>query len=98
LKFSLEVQTVLLQKSWFDIFALGMSQCAKTLSFSTILTNISLQFHSNFNLGKIDEQKCLLIKEQLFHLQNFITDCERLNINQVEYAYLKLISLFDYGN
>ena len=117
------MQTVLLQKNWFDLFALGMSQCAQVLSLSTILTNINLQFNANLNQGKINaivyiihknlyyyckniclgfqgkinHQKSLVIKEQLFYLQNFITDCARLNITPIEYAYLKLIALFDFG-
>lgn len=93
----IDVQTVLLQKNWFDLFALGMSQCAKNLSLSTILTNINYQFQSNFNQGKLDRTKFLMIKEQLFYLQTFINECEHLSITPVEYAYLKLISLFDYG-
>jgi predicted membrane chloride channel (bestrophin family) len=91
------VQTVLLQKNWFELFALGMSQCAKTLSLTTILTNISLQFQTNLNNGKLTVKKSSVINEQLFYLQNFITECERLNITEIEYAYLKLISIFDSG-
>lgn len=94
----IDVQTVLLQKNWFDLFALSMSQCAKNLSLSTILTNINYQFQSNFNQGKIDRTKFLMIKEQLFYLQTFISECEHLNITSIEYAYLKLISLFDFDS
>ncbi len=119
----IDVQTVLLQKNWFDLFALGMSQCAKSLSLSTILTNINFQFQASFSQGKfqqlvaimftrftiyiiinmifvsgkIDRRKFLMIKEQLFYLQTFMSECEHLNITSVEYAYLKLISIFDYG-
>lgn len=93
----LNVQIVLLQKSWFELFALGMSQCAKTLSLTTIVTNINLQIQANLAQGKISQRKFALINEQLFYLQNFITDCERLNISPLEYAYLKLISIFDCG-
>ena len=74
-----------------------MSQCAKTLSLATILTNISLQFQTNLNNGKLTLKKSSVINEQLFYLQNFITECERLNITELEYAYLKLISIFDSG-
>ena len=45
----------------------------------------------------MDERKNTLINEQLFYLQNFINECEQLKISQIEYAYLKLISLFDSG-
>ena len=74
-----------------------MSQCSKYLSLNTILTNVNLQLHSNISQGKISSQKSLEIKEQLFYLQNFIADCENLNISQNEFAYLKLISLLDSG-
>jgi nuclear receptor subfamily 2 group C len=88
---------VLLQKNWFELFALGMSQCARALSLTTLLTNISLQFQTNISNGKLTFTKSSVINEQLFYLQNFITECERLNINELEYAYLKVICIFDCG-
>lgn len=46
----------------------------------------------------MDERKNTLINEQLFYLQNFINECDQLKISTIEYAYLRLISLFDSGN
>ena len=88
---------MLLQKNWFELFALGMSQCARALSLTTLLTNISLQFQTNISNGKLTFTKSSVINEQLFYLQNFITECERLNITELEYAYLKVICIFDCG-
>ena len=89
---SIDVQIILLQKNWFDIFALGMSQCSKSLSLTTLLANLNVKYQNNHN-----NRKYSIINEQLFYLQNFINECERLKLNQIEYAYLKLISLFDTG-
>nr|ASL70497.1 nuclear receptor [Brachionus rotundiformis] len=86
----IDVQIVLLQKNWFDVFALGMSQCSKSLSLTTLLANLNVKYQNNNS-----NRKYSIINEQLFYLQTFINDCERLKLNQVEYAYLKLISLFD---
>nr|ASL70608.1 nuclear receptor [Brachionus koreanus] len=86
----IDVQIVLLQKNWFDVFALGMSQCSKSLSLTTLLANLNVKYQNNNT-----NRKYSIINEQLFYLQTFINDCERLKLNQVEYAYLKLISLFD---
>lgn len=41
---STQVKTVLLQKTWFELFALGMSQCSKSLSLNSLLANINLKF------------------------------------------------------
>ncbi|CAF0876403.1 unnamed protein product [Brachionus calyciflorus] len=86
----IDVQIVLLQKNWFDVFALGMSQCSKSLSLTTLLANLNVKYQNNHN-----NRKYSIINEQLFYLQNFINECERLKLNQTEFAYLKLISLFD---
>ncbi|RNA40954.1 nuclear receptor subfamily 2 group C member 2 isoform X2, partial [Brachionus plicatilis] len=86
----IDVQIVLLQKNWFDVFALGMSQCSKSLSLTTLLANLNVKYQNNNT-----NRKYSIINEQLFYLQTFINDCERLKLNQIEYAYLKLISLFD---
>lgn len=85
-----DVKTVLLQRNWFELFALGMSQCSKPLSLNNLLANLNLKFQ-----GKMDERKNTLINEQLFYLQNFINECDQLKISTIEYAYLRLISLFD---
>lgn len=94
----MDVQTVLLQNSWFDLFVLGMSQCSKVLSLNSLLANLNLKFQANLSSsGRMREKKCAFINQQLFTLQSFITECEKWKISQAEYAYLKLISLFDPG-
>lgn len=45
----------------------------------------------------MNERRNTIVNEQLFYLQNFINECDQLKITPVEYAYLKLISLFDSG-
>jgi hypothetical protein len=86
---------VLLQKNWFDLFALGMCQCAKLLSLNTLLGNLHVKFNSN--RMRTNERKSQLINENLFHLQYFIHEFERLKVTPIEYAYLKLISVLDSG-
>ena len=94
LSLSSNVQVVLLQRSWFDVFVLGLSQCGKLLSLNSLLANLNLKFQT-INISTPAQRS--LVNEQLFLLQTFVTECERLKITPVEYAYLKLIALFDAG-
>jgi hypothetical protein len=57
-----------------------------------LIFNLYFLFNSK---DSFNEKKIIHVNEQLFLLQNFINECERLNITPTEYAYLKLISLFD---
>jgi hypothetical protein len=74
-----------------------MSQWSKIISLTTLISNVNIKYQANLSQGKISDRKSYLINEQLFYLQNFITECELLNITDIEYAYLKLISIFDSG-
>ena len=91
------MQTVLLQKNWFDLFALGMSQWSKTISSASLLANINSKFDTYVNNGKLSEKKTTVLREQLVHLNTFISECDTLEISHTEYAYLKLICLLDSG-
>lgn len=91
----IDVQTVLLQKNWFDVFALGMSQWSKIISLNNLMSHINIQFQASLKQGKINDRKSNLINEQIFYMQAFIKECDLLEITPIEYAYLKLISLFD---
>ncbi len=95
---SIDVKISLLQNNWFDVFALGLSQWTNIISLNSLLTNINIQIQTNLHQGKISHRNSLIMNEQLFYLQNFINECHLLEITQMEYAYLKLISIFDSGN
>lgn len=59
------------------------------------MSHINIQFQASLKQGKINDRKSNLINEQIFYMQAFIKECDLLEITPIEYAYLKLISLFD---
>lgn len=79
-------QTILLQKHWIELFILGLAQCSNTLCVNSILATLKNYYSKEFND---------LIDEQLIKIQNIINDCELLQLNDKEYAYLKIISVLD---
>lgn len=98
-------QLVLLQSTWSDLFMLGVAQCSSSFPLSPLLTLAAVHVE-NFEAGDdcspdgkstalnghpslVD--KIMMVKELLFSL-------EKLELDPVEYAFLKAIVLFNSGN
>ena len=47
------IQILLLQKNWIDLFVLGMLQCANILSLSSMISTICAEFKGNLNSSKL---------------------------------------------
>ena len=94
-------QLVLLQSSWSDLFMLGVAQCSTSFPLSPLLTLAAV--HMERCEASEDQKpngmtkdsnlldKMMSIKELLFSL-------EKLEMDLVEYAFLKTIVLFNPGN
>ena len=94
-------QLVLLQSSWSDLFMLGVAQCSSSFPLSPLLTLAAV--HMEHKEGNEEQKsngimqdsnlldKMMSIKELLFSL-------ERLEMDLVEFAFLKSIVLFNPGN
>ncbi|XP_074629849.1 photoreceptor-specific nuclear receptor-like isoform X2 [Acropora palmata] len=91
-------QLVLLQSSWSDLFMLGVAQCSSSFPLSPLLTLAAV--HMEHKEGNEEQKsngimqdsnlldKMMSIKELLFSL-------ERLEMDLVEFAFLKSIVLFN---
>lgn len=94
-------QLVLLQSTWSDLFMLGVAQCYSSFPLSPLLTlaavhmeqNGSNQDHKSTPMTKEPSMldKIMSVKELLFSL-------EKLDLDSVEFAFLKAIVLFNSGN
>ena len=57
------------------------------ISLQNLLANINIKYQSYvFSLGKLNENYAQKLKEQLFYLQNFISECDILEIDEKEYV------------
>lgn len=95
--FSEETQVTLLRNAWVEIFALGLAQCSQTLSIPTIISSLVNYVKTVISQDKVPPSGVKKIVEHVWKLQEFVSEMNRLDLDDCEYAYLKLISLFNPG-
>ncbi|XP_037030916.1 orphan steroid hormone receptor 2 isoform X1 [Bradysia coprophila] len=93
-----ETQVTLLRNAWVEIFALGLAQCSQTLSIPTIISSLVNYVKTVISQEKVPPSGVKKIVEHVWKLQEFVSEMSRLEPDDCEYAYLKLISLFNPDN
>lgn len=89
-----DCHTVMVQKCWSELFTLGLAQCAQSMALSTILTAIVNHLQISLQQDKLSADRVKAVMEHIWKLQEFVSATAKLNIDQVEFAYLKAIVLF----
>ncbi|XP_014471522.1 PREDICTED: orphan steroid hormone receptor 2 isoform X1 [Dinoponera quadriceps] len=93
-----EIQTALVRSSWGQLFTLGLAQCAYTLSLPSILTSIINHLQASIAQEKITASKVKSLTEHICRLQDCVNSLHKLQVDSVEYAYLKALTLFSPDN
>lgn len=95
-------QVVLLQRSWSEIFLLGVAQCIACFPFSPLLAFAAQSLKQNHE----ENQKPRVSSscnspfsnfEKLMIIKDFVFSFDKLELNGMEYAYIKAIVLFNSG-
>ena len=97
LRFRSDVQTTLVRSSWGQLFTLGLAQCAYTLSLPSILTSIINHLQASIAQEKVTAGKVKCVTEHIWRLQDCVNSLHKLQVDSVEYAYLKALTLFSAG-
>lgn len=89
-------QLALLQNTWSDIFMLGVAQCSQCFPLSPLLTLAASQLKSPDG----DRKPSFLgrdasLFEKVVNIKDLVFSLEKLDLGQVEYAYLKTIIIFN---
>ncbi|XP_018048034.1 PREDICTED: orphan steroid hormone receptor 2-like isoform X3 [Atta colombica] len=93
-----DVQTTLVRSSWGQLFTLGLAQCAYTLSLPSILTSIINHLQASIAQEKVTAGKVKCVTEHIWRLQDCVNSLHKLQVDSVEYAYLKALTLFSADN
>ncbi|XP_008210418.1 nuclear receptor subfamily 2 group C member 1 isoform X2 [Nasonia vitripennis] len=93
-----EIQTTLVRCSWGQLFTLGLAQCAYTLSLPSILTWIINHLQASIAQEKMTANKIKSVTEHICRLQDCVSSLHKLQVDSVEYAYLKALTLFSADN
>ncbi|KAL1129814.1 hypothetical protein AAG570_012758 [Ranatra chinensis] len=92
--FSTETQISMVRRCWTELFALGLSQCSRELGLSTIIASIIGHLQNSVANHKISAGRVKVVTEHICALQDYVNAMTSLSVNDHEYAYLKLLSLF----
>ncbi|CAF3950166.1 unnamed protein product [Adineta steineri] len=83
------IQIILIQNNWLSLFILSLLQCSSIVNLSNILSTLLSKKFDNLDLNKY---------HQLRRIQSLLYEFDRLHVTPMEYAYLKLISIFNPNN
>lgn len=89
-----EVQIELVKKSWPELFLIGLGQCAKSLSIQTILSTLVSNLKTSIIHDKLSADKIQKMTQHVIKLRNFVQEMTALDVDEFEYAYLRMICLF----
>lgn len=101
-----DLQTELIKRSWAELFIIGLAQVQKKLAISTILstfvTQIKTTIISNGSGGGPTDifnkvgttEKIKKSSEHILRLQSFLRTMSSMDVDDYEYAYMRLICLF----
>lgn len=96
--FSTDVQISLVRSCWSELFALGLSQCAQALAFPSIVLSIINHLQNSVVHQKISARRVKAVTEHVCILQDYVNSMATLGVDDHEFAYLRLISLFSPDN
>lgn len=77
---------------WSDLFAVGLSQYQNFLPLTSVISALLLNMQSNCTSSKLT-----MIAEHASKLKLFIKTVENLNLDEFEYASLKVLAVFSHG-
>ena len=97
-------QLLLLQSTWSDLFLLGVAQCSSCFPLSPLLTLAAGSLETNDAEGSSPNHKSTAVNKDpsvldtIMSVKELVFSFEKLELDSVEYAFLKAIVLFNSGN
>uniref|UniRef100_A0A182Q5J8 Nuclear receptor domain-containing protein n=1 Tax=Anopheles farauti TaxID=69004 RepID=A0A182Q5J8_9DIPT len=91
-------QGELVRQVWPELFMIGLAQSSGQLSFNTIMLAL-IQYMKTVILNrKYSADVICYLKKYILLIQEFVNDLQKMNLTDQEYAYLRLLSIFNPDN
>lgn len=90
-----ELQNALIKATWAEIFVLNFVQMSGQLSFNAVMTSIMDYFKSVVGSEQTPIEKVLLLSDNVCLFNEFVRDVEKLQLDDLSYAALRVILLFN---
>ena len=87
----------LVRNAWSDLFVLGMAQCSASMNLSNILSTIVSHLQTTVQQEKLTAQRVRQVTTTICKVQEYVKAMGRLDIDEKEFALLKIIALFSTG-
>ena len=87
----------LVRNAWSDLFVLGMAQCSTSMNLSNILSTIVSHLQTSVQQEKLTAQRVRQVTTTICKVQEYVKAMGRMDIDEKEFALLKLIALFSTG-
>uniref|UniRef100_A0A182K646 NR LBD domain-containing protein n=1 Tax=Anopheles christyi TaxID=43041 RepID=A0A182K646_9DIPT len=91
-------QGELMRQVWPELFMIGLAQSSGQLSFNTIMLAL-IQYMKTVILNKKYSADVInYLKKYILLIQEFVNDLQKMNLTDHEYAYLRLLTIFNPDN
>ncbi|XP_055636313.1 nuclear hormone receptor HR78 isoform X3 [Toxorhynchites rutilus septentrionalis] len=91
-------QSELLRQTWPELFMIGLAQSSGQLSFNTIMLAL-IQYMKTMILNKKYGSDIInYLTKYVLLIQEFVTDVQKLNLTDQEFAYMRLLCVFNPDN
>ena len=85
-------QLALLRSCWAELFAIGLAQCAGRLQLRSVLTAIVQRLQGS--VDKLEEENIASAMDHVLRLHDLVNTLNRLELDDREYACLRILVLF----
>lgn len=89
-----DLQNALIRAAWAEIFVLNFVQMSGLLSFNAVMTCIVDYFKTVAGQEQTPVEKILTMSENVCLLNEFVRDTERLQLDDLSFAALRIVILF----
>lgn len=89
---------MLLQNCWVELFVIGFAQSSHMISVSTVMSSLINFMNNAIAQEKMTANKLKKLSEHIWKVNEFIQEINKMNVDDIEFALLRFIILFNPGN
>ncbi|EAT47063.1 AAEL001796-PA [Aedes aegypti] len=91
-------QSELMRQTWPELFMIGLAQSSGQLAFNTVMLAL-IQYMKNLILNKKYGSDVInYLTKYILLIQEFVSDVQKLNLTDQEFAYMRLLCIFNPDN
>lgn len=88
---------MLLQNCWVELFVIGFAQSSHIISVPTVMSSLINFMNNAIAQEKMAPSKLKKLSEHIWKVNEFIQEINKLDVDDVEFALLRFIILFNPG-